>query len=182
MTQAGQETNTGTSAATAASGVMAHQYELVQALKAESDRLGAKYHDAYEEIDKAIPIHRFARATKHVDDAGTWTLFEQTETWRLNPLHPNYEKNREAVRRRFLERDRALKSPEMKALGRQCEDAANKWMELEAQMMAAPVRTVGDAHIKITVLKEFMDEDDPQGQEFPLLDLCEQLIKLRTGQ
>ena len=182
MTQAGHETNTGNSQATAASGVMAHQYELVQALRTESERLDAKWTAAIDEVDRKLPIHRFARATGAIDEARTWEYFQRTENWRLNPMHPNYENNREAVRRRFIERERALKSPEMQELGHQCEEAANRWMDLEAEMLRAPIHTVGDARIKITVLKEFMDEDDPQGQEFPLLDLCEQLIALRTGQ
>lgn len=181
MTQAGHETNTGNAEATAASGVMAHQYELMLVLKAEADRLEQKYHEAYCAVDEALPIHRFARATGDLDDAGTWALFERTEMWRLNPLHPNYKSNREAVRRRFLERDKALKSPEMIALGQQCEEAGSKWMDIEEQIMDAPVFTVGDARIKLTVLKQYMDPDCWEGQEMRLLETCEQLIALRTG-
>lgn len=182
MTQAGHETNTGNSQATAASGVMAHQYELLIALKAEADKLNVRYDAAYNAINDALPLHPACRANSRVGEAYYWEEFERTEQWRLNPMNPAYETTKESIRRRYEEREQARKAPELLELIERLDEADEKWLDLEHQMLKAPIYTVGDARIKITLLKQCMDENKPRGQEFPLLDLCEQLIALRTGQ
>jgi len=148
MTQAGHETNTGNAEATAASGVMAHQYELMVALKAEAEKLNARYNLAYDAINDALPLHPICRANKFTGEAHYWNQFEETAHLRMNPLAPNFDHICEKIRRQYDARERARKDPDLQSLVEKVNEADARWTDIEAQIMDAEVFTVGTGFSK----------------------------------